>query len=207
MLSAIRDAKAGNAAQGQPRRRHRGQRRQDPAGRPRRGQLHVHTLANYFRQTGAGFDRAFAVHRRSSIGSIPISSCSRGRNPKSFDCKATIRRRAPVTCRSSASASACRRSPGPMAASSVTWHFPCTASHRASACWSQAWYSQASARKSPSAATLDLRRPLDPAARFHHHGERGRHDHGYRARQEEPIAAVQFTQDRPDARRRPCLHG
>ncbi len=110
----------------------------------------VHTLANYFRQTGATvttvrtpvaeeiFDRVKPDLVVLSPGpEIPRISIARRRS----------RRRAPATCRSLVSASVCRRLPKPMAATSGNWRSRCMASPHASACWSPASCSLASARR------------------------------------------------------------
>ncbi len=96
----------------------------------------VHTLANYFRQTGAnGDDGALAACRRNfSTRSSPIWWCCRQvpAHRRISTAPRPSRLRASAGCRSSASAWACRRWPKPMAASCGSWRYRCTASLRAS---------------------------------------------------------------------------
>ncbi len=96
----------------------------------------VHTLANYFRQTGADvttvrtpvpeeiFDRVAPDLVVLSPGPATRTISTAG---------ARSRRRASARCRSSASASGSRRWPKPMAARCARSTCPCTASRRASA--------------------------------------------------------------------------
>jgi anthranilate synthase len=113
MLSAIRDAKAGQCRFGNPRDREGG-----------RGHLKillvdhedsfVHTLANYFRQTGAKVttvrspvaDEVFDDLQAGSGRAVAGTGHARRTSTASRDDQA---RRGPASCRSSASASACRR--------------------------------------------------------------------------------------------------
>ena len=137
MLSAIRDAK-------------RRQCRRDRARRPPRSATgvnillvdhedsFVHTLANYFRQTGAKVTTVRTPVPEEMFDRLKpdlvVLSPGPG-TPTDFDCEATITQGARrATCRSSASASACRRWPRPMAASCGSCTCRCTASRRASAC-------------------------------------------------------------------------
>jgi anthranilate synthase len=135
MLSAIRDARLGNAG------------RREPA-KPRRWATgmsilmvdhedsFVHTLANYFRQTGAKVTtvRVAGGGRGASTGSRRILWCCR-RDREARRISIALRRSrssGPASCRCSASASACRRLPRAMAAACASWQCLCMASRRAS---------------------------------------------------------------------------
>ncbi len=116
----------------------------------------VHTLANYFRQTGATVNTVRTPVPEEIFDrlnpDLVVLSPGPG-SPTDFDCKATIKKARAASCRSSVSAWVCRRSPKPMAGSCVSSQCPCMASPRAFACSNPASFSRDLARKSRLAAT------------------------------------------------------
>jgi anthranilate synthase len=148
MLSAIRDAKAGNAAA-----------TERATARVGEGvnillvdheDSFVHTLANYFRQTGANVSTvrspvAEEVFDRLKPDLVVLSPGPG--TPKDFDCASTIKKARKRELPISASALACRRLPKPMAANCVSLPFRCMASRRAYASRNRASSSRACPRK------------------------------------------------------------
>ena len=117
----------------------------------------VHTLANYFRQTGADVTTVRTPVPEAVFDSVDpdLVVLSPGQAPPRTS---TARRQsglpASADCRSSACASACRRSRRPSAATCGPWRCPCMASRRGSGSQTRASSSPVSETKRRSDATI-----------------------------------------------------
>lgn len=153
MIAAIRDAKATNSASS----------KRDAAKVGHGVKIllvdhedsFVHTLANYFRQTGATVSTVRTpvpaeVFDRFQPDLVVLSPGPG--NPTDFDCKATIKAARAAICRSSVFALACRPWQKPMVVNFVSSLCQCTASRHVFAFWSRVWCSRSWQRGSLSAA-------------------------------------------------------
>ncbi len=119
----------------------------------------VHTLANYFRQTGATVSTVRSPVAEDVFDRVKpdlvVLSPGPG-TPQDFDCKATIDKARKRNCRSSVSALGFRRWPKPMAVRCVSCAFRCMASLRVFGCQSRSGYSRPAEGSDGWSLSLDL---------------------------------------------------